>query len=466
MRALREISDQLSDRSGVVVHEVVADGSVWYGKDSRHTNADGTVSYDFNTDEIVKFPGAVALIWRWTGDDGFRDEMLDFTWRDLEYVRYEARRGRRRLARGQRQRRAPGHGRGEARQHRLLHPRPVRLRRHGAVGRPERPRRTQPRRAPTSLAARFEDEWWIEADQQYADSLDERRRRQGQPEALDRRRPDGGRALPRRRVRARAGRLRARLARRSPRARTTATAASGRATAACSTPAAAAARPGRRVRDLLAQQRHPGRRRGQLRPPRRGAAAALHGRQRGDPVLRARDRRHAGRAAGRDAGDHAVQPAPGAPASRGTPPNIDRCWTCRSMFMQAWGHYGTAWAAVHQQLGVRPQLGHDWLEVVPQVPTGQPSVEGENIRLGDGAADVLRRPRGQPLHDHDGHARRGDPAVSGSATRCRAARRSRRSSWTARRSTDYESRETNRGLEVRVARERRTGSHTLVVIAG
>ena len=37
MRALREISDQLSDRSGVVVHEVVSDGSVWFGKDARRT---------------------------------------------------------------------------------------------------------------------------------------------------------------------------------------------------------------------------------------------------------------------------------------------------------------------------------------------------------------------------------------------------------------------------------------------
>ena len=37
--------------------------------------------------------------------------------------------------------------------------------------------------------------------------------------------------------------------------------------------------------------------------------------------------------------------------------NIDRCWTCRSMFMQAWGNYGTAWAVVHQWLGVRPDLG-------------------------------------------------------------------------------------------------------------
>ena len=83
-------------------------------------------------------------------------------------------------------------------------------------------------------------------------------------------------------------------------------------------------------------------------------------------------------------------PPGGTPADPGgTPPNIDRCWTCRSMFMQAWGHYGTAWAVMHQQLGVRPQLGHAWLEVVPQVPDGQPSVQGENIRLGDGAADVL-----------------------------------------------------------------------------
>ena len=32
MRAIRDISDLLNDRSGVVVHEVVADGSIWHGK--------------------------------------------------------------------------------------------------------------------------------------------------------------------------------------------------------------------------------------------------------------------------------------------------------------------------------------------------------------------------------------------------------------------------------------------------
>jgi hypothetical protein len=69
--------------------------------------------------------------------------------------------------------------------------------------------------------------------------------------------------------------------------------------------------------------------------------------------------------------------------------NIDRCWTCRSMFMQAWGNYGTTWAVVHQWLGVRPDLGHDRVEIVPQLPHGQTSAQGEDIRLGDGSVDVL-----------------------------------------------------------------------------
>jgi hypothetical protein len=68
--------------------------------------------------------------------------------------------------------------------------------------------------------------------------------------------------------------------------------------------------------------------------------------------------------------------------------NIDRCWTCRSMFMQAWGHYGTTWAAVHQRLGVDANLGNGLLSVVPRVPDGQATVQGRDIRLGDGSADV------------------------------------------------------------------------------
>jgi hypothetical protein len=56
--------------------------------------------------------------------------------------------------------------------------------------------------------------------------------------------------------------------------------------------------------------------------------------------------------------------------------------------MQAWGNYGTAWPVVHQWLGVRPDLGRSFLEVVPQVPQGQTTVRGRHIHLGHGFADV------------------------------------------------------------------------------
>ena len=68
--------------------------------------------------------------------------------------------------------------------------------------------------------------------------------------------------------------------------------------------------------------------------------------------------------------------------------NIDRCWTCRSMFMQAWGNYGTAWPVVHQWLGVQPNLGLGQASFIPQVPDGQTSIAGRNIRLGGGSVDV------------------------------------------------------------------------------
>ena len=51
--------------------------------------------------------------------------------------------------------------------------------------------------------------------------------------------------------------------------------------------------------------------------------------------------------------------------------NIDRCWTCRAMFVQAWGHYGTVWPVVHQQLGVRPDtLRFDTLQEDRQAMNG------------------------------------------------------------------------------------------------
>jgi len=156
-----------------------------------------------------------------------------------------------------------------------------------------------------------------------------------------------------------------------------------------------------------------------------------------------------------------IMPSTAPDGTVGTPPNIDRCWTCRSMFMQSWGHYGTAWAVVHQQLGVRPHLGRGWLEVVPQVPEGQTTVEGGSIRLGNGAADVLASRSGKrystttdtggaPLRElRIGHTLPRGSEVGSVVLDGRSVR-------------DYEERETNRGLEVTVRTTAR-GRHTLVV---
>ena len=75
-RVLRDASEILNGDSGKVAHEIVDDGSVYYG----NLHAAG------NTDETVKFPSLVALVWRWTGDDGFRDDLYPFTVRNMHYA--------------------------------------------------------------------------------------------------------------------------------------------------------------------------------------------------------------------------------------------------------------------------------------------------------------------------------------------------------------------------------------------
>jgi hypothetical protein len=141
--------------------------------------------------------------------------------------------------------------------------------------------------------------------------------------------------------------------------------------------------------------------------------------------------------------------------------NIDRCWTCRSMFMQAWGNYGTTWAVVHQWLGVRPDLGHGRVEFVPQVPQGQTSVQGRDIRLGGGSADVLAS------HDGDSYRteiRTGRGVGADEVTIGHTLPRGARPATVVldgRTLHNYRVRETNRGTEVTVSTT--AGHHTLTV---
>jgi hypothetical protein len=459
LRAIRDVSDILNNRSGVVAHEIVSDGSVWYGKDSRTTNADGAVAYDFNTDEIVKFPAAVALVWRWTGDNGFRDEMLDFTWRNLEYVRTQLDADGDGWPEGNGNVERPGMGQ-EKLDNAVYYIRGLYdfADMARSAGQTERADAAEERA--DDLADRFEGAWWIEADQQYADSLtnpgdvkvNQKHWIGVDPMEVELYRD--GQVVP-------------------------GLAAFGHGSAALGTrenSCYSGERPGNRGMFhtgcgggptgagefaifslnsgvMAVGEGNYGRLGGEQQQRYTGANAET---QFAEPATGGTPDEQPGAMP-------EIMPSNAPDGTVGTPPNIDRCWTCRSMFMQAWGHYGTAWAAVHQQLGVRPQLGHDRLDVVPQVPPGQPSVEGTNIRLGDGAADVFAA--------HDGSAYRTEvDATDAPATTLWIGQTLPRGSDVSSVELDgratgrFEARTTNRGIEVSV-RTTAGAPHTLVVTA-
>ncbi|HSD82049.1 MAG TPA: hypothetical protein VLB47_15380, partial [Solirubrobacteraceae bacterium] len=157
-----------------------------------------------------------------------------------------------------------------------------------------------------------------------------------------------------------------------------------------------------------------------------------------------------------------VLPSPGFDAAGDQDANMERCTRCRSMVMQAWGNYGTMWPVVHQQLGVRPDMGRGALEVVPQVPAHDDPIAGRDIRLGDGALALVRA------------ARSGDRYTTVVDTGTAPVRRLRightlgRGAWPLAvfldgRRAGRQVRLTNRGAEVTVATG--PGRHVLEVIA-
>jgi glycogen debranching enzyme len=76
LRTIKEVSRILNGPTGKVVHEVVTDGSVYWGA-NRHAG---------NTNETSQFATAVHLIWRWSGNNAFRDEMYGFVSDGLRFV--------------------------------------------------------------------------------------------------------------------------------------------------------------------------------------------------------------------------------------------------------------------------------------------------------------------------------------------------------------------------------------------
>ena len=244
LRTLRDISDVLNNRSGVVVHEAVSDGSIWFGHDSQTTAADGTKTNDFNSDETIKFPSAVALIWRWTGDNRFRDEMYDFAKRNLQVVDQRLDVDHDGWPEGSGNVERPGMG-PEKLDNGVYYIRSLYDLADMARSKHDRATEKWATKLARKLQRQFEGTWWDTERPAVRRLARQPRQRAELPEALDRPGADGGRAQPGRRghpgrrVRATTGRPR------WPGARTRASAATARAASASSTPAAAAARTAR-----------------------------------------------------------------------------------------------------------------------------------------------------------------------------------------------------------------------------
>ena len=366
--ALRDVSDILNDRSGKVAHETVSDGSVYFGANSDPGN----------TDETVKFPSAVALVWRWTGDNAFRDQMYDFAKRNLHYVvdHLDADHDGWPEGLGNVEREGMGPEKLDNTVYfiRGLYDLADMARSKGD---------TATEQWATQLAdqdrARFDSTWWNVPNQQYADSLVDPGDQQvfqkhwiGQT-PMEAELTIDGRTTPGLAPNDHGN-----------------TALAGR-----EDPCYSGSRPyneGLFHTGCGGGADH----KGDLEIFSLGNAIQAVGEGNYGRLGATQQRRYT---------NADSEPMFSEPATNGTPDempgalpeilpspgfgkNIDRCWTCRSMFMQAWGAYGTAWPVVHQQLGVDPSLGDGKLAVVPDVPAGQTRIAGEDIRLGDGAAWV------------------------------------------------------------------------------
>jgi hypothetical protein len=389
LRALRNISEILNNGSGVVVHETVSDGSVWFGHDSQTTNPkDGSKTNDFNTDETIKFPSAVAVVWRWTGDNRFMASMYPFAKKNLQYVDQKLDVDRDGWPEGSGNVERTGMG-PEKLDNGVYYIRALLDLADMAKARHDNATVKWANHLANKLLTQFDSTWWDRDPQaqQYADSLlDPGNTQNYQKHWIG--------VVP----------MEAQLTRGDSTA--PGVAPSGHATTALD---------GRQTTTFSGQRPgnlglfHTGMGGGadgkgdfeifSLTTSIMAVGEGNYGRLGPDQQQRYTDANAetmfsepaTGSTPDEQPGamPEIFPSAPNGDPSQGIPPNINRCWTCRSMFMQAWGNYGTAWSVVNQQLGVRPFLGDGALQVVPQVPQGQPSVAGSNIRLGDGSVDVL-----------------------------------------------------------------------------
>ena len=434
MRGLRRASEITNGASGKVVHEVITDGSVYFG-----ANADAG-----NTDETAKFPSAVALIWRWTGDDAFRDEMYEYAKSNLEYIYRELDDDKDGWPEGLGNVERPGMGE-EKLDNTTATMRGLRDLEDMALSKGDGATAGWAATKAADLEARFENDWWMPEIPQHADSLGEGNRKIQQrhwigvtPMEIETVR--GGETVPGLTTFDHGNQ--ALSLREEP----------------CYGDDFGLYHTGAPGCDPAVSDRPAERSTFTLNTSIMAVGEGNYGRLGPEQQRRFTT---ANRRLQLPEPDEQPGAMPEIAPSPDYGRSIDRHFNERAMVLQAWGNYGTAWPVVHQQLGVRPDLGRGELEVVPQIPPDQTEIAGEAIRLGGGAAAVSATRRGA---EH-----RTTVAVGAPVRRLDIGHTLPRGSTVASVQLDgapvpYEARETNRGLEVTVPTT--PGRHTLVVTAG
>lgn len=369
LRALRDVSLIDNGDSGKVVHEVVYDGSVYFGSDAD----------DGNTDESAKFPSAVAAIWRWTGDDAWLDEMYDFSKSNLEHIFEDLDKDGDFWPEGLGNVEREGMG-DEKLDNTVYTIRGLVDLADMAEYRGDTETAEWATERADAMIRKFEEAWWMPDVPQHADSLkgknDEKVQQRhwigvtpmeielangadivlGLPPT-----DQANKALDLREKKCysddfglfHTGGPDCDSAGKSPDEKQSFT---------LNTAIMA-----------VAEGNY-----GRLGPEHQGRFTKANARlQLPDPE---------------NPGGEPVEMPGAMPEIAPSPMNdrtIARPFNERPMVHQAWGAYGTLWPVVHQQLGVRPDLGNGRLEVTPQLPPDSSPMSGSNILMGDGSIDVF-----------------------------------------------------------------------------
>jgi hypothetical protein len=429
LRALRDVTELVNPDTGKIVHEVVSDGTVYFGADADAGN----------TDETAKFPSAVALVWRWTGDDGLRDELYDLAVRGMHHLVEQL------DADGDGWPEGLGNvereGMGEEKLDNTVSTIRglydladlARSKRDGATA-------VWAQSHADALRAAFEGAWWMPEVPQHADSLD-----------------DPGNAKVQQRHWIGVTPMEVELL------------AGGEPVPGLATREHGVAALQLRESDCYSGDFglfHTGRAgcdggpagEGELQAFTLNTAVMAVGEGNYGRLGAEQQRRYT--SANRRLQLPEPDEQPGAMPEIAPSPaygrSIDRPFHDRAMVLQAWGTYGTLWPVVHQQLGVRPDLGRRRLEVTPQLPPYERRIAGRSIRLGDGSVDVVATRSSTTVH-----ARLKLKRLTLGVTLPHAARVKR--VLLDGRAVPGRLRETNRGLEV-LARASSGGRHTLVVV--